>query len=178
MSKQKLESMILAGNSRFNADLVANYIGTNEELFKELIELIHRGEKPVTQRASWIMTAVTDEYPWMILPHLSEITDKLPKYSLIHPALVRNTLRQLAQIDIPEELMGKLFDLCYNFLIDTKQPVAIRVYSMQVLYNISVKEPELQGELKLILESYIDESSAGFMSRAGKLLKKMNQQSV
>jgi len=178
MSKQELESMILAGNSRFNVDLVANFIGTNEELFKELIELTHRGDKPIAQRASWIMTVVTDKYPWMILPYLNEITDKLPKYSLIHPALARNTLRQLAQIEIPEELMGKLFDCCYNFLIDTKQPVAIRVYSMQVLFNISVKEPELQGELKLILETYLNESSAGFMSRAGKLLKKMNQQSV
>ena len=175
MSKQKLESMLFAGNSRFNTDLVANYIGTNEELFNQLIELIHSGKQPIPQRASWVMTAVTDKYPWILLPHLMEITERLPTYSLVHPALVRNTLRQLAQIDIPEELMGKLFDCCYTFLLDTKQPVAIRVFAMQILYNISVREPELQGELKLILETYLDESSGGFMSRASKLLKKLNK---
>jgi hypothetical protein len=178
MSIEKLESMLLSGNSRFNVGLIANYIGADEGLFCQLIGLIHHGKQPIPQRASWVMTAVTDKYPWIIMPYLSEITDRLPGYSSIHPSLARNTLRQLAQIDIPEELMGKIFDSCYHFLNDKKQPIAIRVFSMQVLYNISVKEPELQAELKLIIESHLDEASAGFANRAGKLLKKLNKQTI
>jgi hypothetical protein len=175
MSQEKLESMLLSGNSRFNVELITNYIGADEELFNQLIGLIHHGKQPVPQRASWVMTAVTDKYPWMIMPHLSEITERMPGYSSVHPSLTRNTLRQIAKIEIPEELMGKIFDICYNFLNDTKQPIAIRVFAMQVLYNISVKEPELKAELKLIIESHLDEASAGFANRAGKLLNKLSK---
>jgi hypothetical protein len=178
MSLQKLKSMLLSGNGRFNVNLVANYIGADQELFNQLMELIHHGKQPVPQRASWVMTAVTDKYKWMIMPHLLDIAERLPRYSSVHPALARNTLRQLAQIDLPEELMGKIFDCCYNFLNDTKQPIAIRVFSMQVLYNISVKEPGLQGELKLIIESQLEDASTGFANRAGKLLKKMKKQTI
>jgi hypothetical protein len=172
--KKKLAKMILAGNSRFNVDLVAAHIGSDELLFGELIELIHSGEPPIPQRAAWIMTAVTDNYPWLILPYLGHILKNINAYS--HPGIIRCVLRQLSMIDFPEELSGKIFDLCYNFLNDQKQPVAIRVHAMQILYNISEKETDLKNELSLIFKDLIvAETSGGIKSRVGKLLRKLNK---
>ena len=172
--KKELAKRILAGNSRFNVDLVAAHIGSDELLFGELIELIHNGEPPIPQRAAWIMTAVTDNYPWLILPHLGQILKNINAYS--HPGIIRCILRQLSMIDFPEELSGKIFDLCYNFLNDQKQPVAIRVHAMQILYNISEKEPDLKNELILIFEDLCaSETSMGIKSRVRKLLGKLNK---
>ena len=172
--KNRLTEMILSGNSRFNTDLVAAHIGSDEVLFGELIFLMHNGKTPVPQRAAWIMTAVTDKYPWLILPYINEIVERIPSYR--HPGIVRSVLRQFCQIDFSEEITGEIFELSYNFLNDTKQPIAIRVYAMQILFNISEKEPDLKNELKLVLENLLDDiSSAGIASRAGKLLMILNK---
>jgi hypothetical protein len=172
--RKKLTKMILAGNTRFNTDLVAAYIGTDEDLFSELIFLMHNGKPPVPQRAAWIMTAVTDKYPWLLIPYIKKIVNMMPSFN--HPGVVRGVLRQFCQIDFPGEIEGKIFEMSYNFLIDAKQPVAIRVYAMQILFNISEKEPDLKNELKLILESLLDDTtSGGIISRAGKLLKQLNK---
>ena len=170
---RKLAEMILAGNSRFNTDLVASYIGADEERFGELIDLMHDSKPPIPQRAAWIMTTVTDKYPWLIQPYLKKFIKNLPNYT--HPGLIRSVLRQFCQIEFPPNLKGEIFELSYNFLLDTKQPVAIRVFAMQILYNISATEPDLKNEVKLVLESlYDDFASAGISSRAGRLLKKLN----
>jgi hypothetical protein len=172
--RKKLTEMILAGNTRFNVELVTAHIGADEELFKELVYLMHNGISPLPQRAAWIMTAVTDKYPWLIQPYLNEFVKHLPSYS--HPGITRSVLRQFCEVEFPEKIAGKIYELCYNFLIDAKQPIAVRVYAMQILFNISEKEPDLKNELKMVLENQLDDvASAGFASRAGKLLMKLKK---
>jgi hypothetical protein len=172
--KKMLTEMILAGNSRFNVDLVAAHIGSNEVLFGELMELMHNSEPPLPQRAAWIMTGVTDKYPWLIVPYFNQIMKNLSSYS--HPGLTRSVLRQLSKIDFPDEINGELFNKCYNFLYDQKQPAAIRVFAMQILFNISEKEPDLKNELILTFEDLlVVENSMGVKSRARKLLNKLNK---
>jgi hypothetical protein len=172
--RKKLTEMILAGNSRFNTDLVAAHIGSDEVLFGELIYLMHNGQPPIAQRAAWIMTAVTDKYPWLIQPYINGIVERM--HSCCHPGIVRSVLRQFCQLDFSEEIAGEIFEMSYKLLNDTKQPVAIRVYAMQILFNISEKEPDLKNELKLVLENLLDDiASAGIASRAGKLLIKINK---
>ncbi len=171
--KTKLANMLLAGNSRFNTDLVAAYVDTNKKIFGELIDLMHHAEPPIPQRAAWVMTAVTDIHPWLIQPYIKDILERLPLYN--HPGLVRSVLRQFSQMEFPEEITGELYDLCYNFLNDTKQPVAIRVHAMQILFNISEKEPDLKNELKLIFNGILVGASGGLANRACKLLNKLNK---
>lgn len=166
--KEKINEMLLAGHSRFNTDLIAAYIGDDETLFRELIDLTFNGNPPVPQRAAWVITAITDKYPWIIKPYISKIIDKLPEFS--HPSLPRNLLRVLGRIDLPLKKTGKLYDYCYKCLIDKKNPVAIRVNAMQVLFNIAIKEPDLINELKLVIESQFDEASIGFIAKARILL--------
>jgi hypothetical protein len=174
MTKSDLIEMLLAGNSRFNVELVAHHIGTDQHLFDLLLELMISENPPISNRAAWVMTVVTDRDPWMVQAKLPELIDLLPRYN--HPGISRGLLRLLEKTDLPSEKLGQLFDYCYNNLNDTKAPVAIRMFSMQILYNISEKEVDLKAELKLLIESHMDDSSPGFANRAAKLLKKLNKQ--
>lgn len=166
--------MLLAGNTRFNINIVANYIGTNEEYFAELIRLMLKGETPVSQRAAWAIQVLTDNEPWLLKPYVEDIVEKLPSFQ--HPALRRAVLRYLSLYEVPEKSYGSLIHLCYNYLTDNKLPVAIRVYAMQIIYNISEQEPDLKEELRLTIESFYDSGSGAFKSRGGKLLKKLSMQ--
>lgn len=169
--KEKIIEMLLAGHSRFNTDLIAAYIGNDEKLFKELMDITFNGNPPVPQRAAWVISAVTDKYPWLINPYNSKIIDNLPKFS--HPALPRNLLRLLSKVDLPHKKSGKLYEYCYNCLIDRKNPVAIRVHAMQILFNIATKEPGLKNELKLTIENLLDEAPGGLVAKAKKLHKNL-----
>ena len=88
-----------------------------------------------------------------------------------HDAVKRNTVRLLQGVDLPEELMGRVVDICFKFLLDVKEPVAVRVFSMQVLYNICLKEPELADELRIVIEEFMPHGTAGFKSRGKRILK-------
>ena len=171
----KLKKMLLDGNHKFNIDLIAHYVGQDIELFEELIDLMLNEPAPIPQRASWAMTTIAERNPWMIEPFLEKLIDLMPDFSSKHPSLTRCLLRTLSFKEAPDEKLGQLFDLCYNYLTNPKQPAAIRVFAMQVLFNISEKEPDLKPELKLIIENNMDNGTAGYANRAGKLLEKLNR---
>jgi hypothetical protein len=164
---------LLAGLSRFNTDLIVADVGCDPDKFAEIIQLMHT-KSPIAMRAAWVMTTITDKYPHLILPHLSTLIEKIPIHD--HPGTTRSVLRTLAQVDIPEQYQGVLFNYACDCIENSAIPVAIKVYGMQILYNISQYEPDLKPELILLIENYLDVNSAGFSSRGNKLLNKLRKE--
>ena len=134
--------------------------------------LFFNGEYRITQRAAWIVHYCADNYPGLIEPYLAKLVDNLFN-DKIHVAVKRNTLRILQYIDIPEKLLGRVAEICFNFLASGVEPVAVKAFSMTVLYNITLKEPELANELKLHIEQLLPFGSAGIKSRGRKILAKL-----
>ena len=77
-------------------------------------------------------------------------------------------------IDIPRAYQGDVAAVCFEFLMNPKEPIAVRVFSMTVLANLAKLLPDLQGELRIVIEDQLPYSSPGFMSRAKKVLKNLN----
>ena len=79
-------------------------------------------------------------------------------------------------VDIPEKYAGKLYMLCQNYFENKEVPVAIRVFALQIMFNITEQEPDLKPELALLIENIITfDSNAGISNRGKKLLKKLKQ---
>lgn len=169
MSKAKIEGMLLSGLSRFNTDLIANYIDANQERFDSLMDLMINAQPPIPQRAAWVFSTVVEKNQWLLNPYVSTLIDMLPGFQ--HWGIQRCILYTYGKIEIPEEKLGQMFQICYDYMDGTKVPVAVRVFAMQILYNISIREPGLQNELRLFIESHMDSGSAGFKSRGNKILK-------
>ena len=168
-----IKEALLAEHSKPQAQRIAQYIGDDADRFSELIKLIMTEEYRIVQRASWVLRHCFELKPELVLPHLDAMVKKLREPS--HDAYRRNTLAILSEIDIPEHLMGDLADLCFSWLESREIPVAIRVHSMEVLYQICQHEPELAGELVMLIEMYLPHESAGFVSRGRKVLKKLKK---
>ena len=165
-----LSEQLLLEMSRRNVDYIAHYIGKDEQLFKNLVTLVFSGKPPLPMRASWVITVVTDKYPYLLKPYLKKIISQLEKFD--HPGIKRNLLRYMSENEIPSSAKGKLYYICYQWLLSLNEPPAVKVYCMQILFNIADKEPDLKRELQLVLENFINHESAAIKSRSRQLIAK------
>jgi hypothetical protein len=168
-----LTKLLLAGHSRSQTNKIIKYIGLDPERFKELVKLFLSSEYKIAQRASWPIGICGEEHPELIKPYLAKLIDNLDKP--IHDAVKRNTIRIFQFIEIPERLMGKLATKCFEYLSTPSEPIAVRVFAMTVLLNITKKQPELKNELKILIEDQLPYATAAFISRAKKTMKELNK---
>lgn len=168
-----LKKAILKDHSRAQATKIADYVGNNEALFKELVDIYLAGPYRITQRAVWPLSICIEHYPSLINPHLRRTLDFLDTPG-IHNAVKRNTIRLLQFVKIPRGYYGRVIEKCFHYLLDKKEAVAVKVFSMTVLSQIARNEPDLKRELKLIIEDHLPFATPGFTSRAKKVLKEID----
>jgi hypothetical protein len=172
-SPETLESLLLVENSRRNADLVAGLIFQKQELFDELFRIYIRNEEPVSRRAAWVADIVTEKQPALLEPLLDEIVVNLPRFT--HDGMKRESLRMLARSPLPAGQLGKLISICFDWLTSGKETVAVKMYSMEILYRISLQEPGLKRELADSIEWRMQEETPGFRAHGRKLLRQLNR---
>ena len=168
-----LEKEILKEHSKAQRDRIVAYVGSNSQRLSGLINIFLKGSHRTTQLASWPLSNVAEQYPELIAPHLRKIIHNL-KTPDLHDAVKRNTIRLLQFVEIPKHLHGTIADLCFSFLQNPKEPIAVRVFSMTVLVNLSKKVPELKRELLIILEDQFPYEGPAYRSRARKILRELN----
>lgn len=168
-----LRSEILKEHSKRQTLFIVNYIGDDPVKFKELVRLFLSGEYRVTQRAAWVLSDCIEAHPKFLSSCLKALILNLEKENL-HDAVKRNTLRVLQNASIPEELQGRLYNICMQYLY-SDEAIAIQVFAMTVVANIVKQHPDLAVELKTLIESRLEESSAGFKARARKVLKQLKK---
>ncbi|MCX6251699.1 MAG: hypothetical protein NTX61_13220 [Bacteroidetes bacterium] len=173
-NNQTLEDLLLVETSRRNTDLIADLVFKKHEVFDELITIYLRNEEPVSRRAAWVVDAVSREIPELIkAEHLEKITEKLGIFS--HDGLKRHSLCILARSPLPVTQTGVLINTCFDWLLSPKEPVAVKVWCMEILYRISLTEPEIRKELADSIEWRMEEETPGFRNRGMKILRKLRK---
>lgn len=167
-----LRAEILKEHSKQQTNRIIKWIGKDQKKFDELVSLFLKGEYRVTQRAGWPLSNIAIEHPALISKHLKKLLLNMQQPGL-HNAVLRNTLRLLQFVKIPKSLQGHAAETCFQLFTDKKQPVAVHVFSMSVLGNLCMDYPELKQELKLCIEEQLPYASAGFRSRARKVMKQI-----
>ncbi len=156
---------ILREHSKANTDKIVAFVGNDPGRFKELVLAFLAGPYRVTQRASWPLSNCVEQYPNLVRPHLNAIL-KAAQTQGMHDAVKRSVIRLLQFIDIPSAYQGRVAAFCFDCLADPKEPIAARVFSMTVISNLAHSLPDLQRELRLIIEDQLPYASPAFRSRA------------
>jgi hypothetical protein len=164
-----IEEVLLEEHSKAQCDKIVRYIGSNKERFAQLMKLFFKGEYRVTQRAAWPMSYCVRKHPELIKPYFKRLLDNLEKPGL-HDAILRNTVRLMQDVDIPEIHHGRVMTICFNFIQSNDTAVAIKAFSLTILQNLSKKYPEILPELKTIIEERWEHETAAFRSRAKKII--------
>ena len=169
----QLEKLLAEEHSKKQCDRIVQYIGKDKDRFAELMHLFFKGEYRITQRAAWPMSYVVRLHPTMINPYFKPLLDHLDKKG-IHVAVVRNTLRLLQDVDIPEKYHGRVMSRCFEYIAAPETPIAVKAFSLTVLENLSKKYPDILPELKLVIEEQWDQAPPAFRTRAKRILQKLS----
>jgi len=169
-----LVKALLKEHSKAQCNRIVEYIGTDKDRFKELVDVFITANYRINQRAAWPLSYCVEYNPELIKPHLKKLIHNLKRPDL-HNAVKRNTVRLLQFISIPKSLQGVAAQVCFDFLQNRTEAIAVRVFSMTVLANIAKDQPALKSELKITIEDNMHYGSAGFVSRGRKILKELKE---
>ncbi|MEM9856243.1 MAG: hypothetical protein AAF843_02740 [Bacteroidota bacterium] len=168
-----IKNELLKEHSKQQSKKIAGYIGHDPKRFTQLIDCLLDHEYRVSQRAAMALSHTVDRHPELLNPHLYRLVKNLRKN--IHIAVIRNTIRLLRGISIPDNLMGEVTDICFGLMESNETPIAVKVFAMTVLANVCEKEPDLKNELALIIEDQLPYGSPGFRNRGAKILKRLRK---
>lgn len=160
-------------HSKKITSLIVQEVTNNPLKLNELVNLMLGKNKVVAQRASWPFSVIIEKNPSLISRYTPQLIEKLALKNE-HPAIKRNILRAFQFCKFPSKYEGKLLDNCFTLMNDIEQPIAIKVFAMTVVYNLSIKYPDIKNELKLSIENLLPYGSAGIKSRGNKILKQLS----
>ncbi len=166
-------------HSKENSLKVIDYIGEDQQKFGELMDCFFMQTKDyrVPQRAAHVVSLTFDKRPELLIPYIPKLIQELTRKTLRN-SLKRNILRILQFCEIDEKDRGIVYDRTFELMSNPQEEIAVRAFSMTVLYKISQFYPELKPELKSAILYVLEEpcSSPGVRSRGNNLLKKLNQE--
>jgi 8-oxo-dGTP diphosphatase len=171
---KELQDMVNRMMSMKEAEWVAASAIENPAIFSKLLNYSYSSDKKLAFRSSWTLTKVCDKFPELIYPYLSDIIRKLDKID--NESTQRSFLRIISLTDIGrinEKEHGILAEHCFASLKSGFSAIAIKAYSMEILYNLVIKYPELLNELTATINLQEGEGSAGVIARGRMILKKL-----
>ncbi len=169
----KLRETILAEHSKSQMMKIVKWVGDDAKRFSELVKLFLHDEYRIVQRSAWPLSYIIIQHPGFVKPYLGKFIKLLSEKGL-HPAVIRNVLRLLQFVDVPKKELGKLTNACFDLLLDSDSPIAHKVFAMEVLFNVTKKEPELKRELKIVIGELLKENGGGIGARGKRILKELN----
>jgi len=160
--------------SRKEAEWVAASAIENPAIFNKLIEYSGSADKKLAFRASWTLTKVCDRIPELIYPYMPQIIENIG--NIDNESTLRSFLRILSLSDLGKiniRQHGLLTDFCFRILNSGFSAIAVRAYSMEILYNLSLIYPELANELAASIRVLLEDGSAGIKARGNLVLRKL-----
>lgn len=123
-------------------------------LLNELVKISLTDEQPFAWRGAWTLATAASLEKDQLQNYCSKIIGSLKNINQ-HTQLAQ-LLKTLAFLDISkEEDLGELLNLCFDLIEDPTIKAAARVYAMEILYKISLFEPELKDELSSFLDNML-----------------------
>lgn len=150
------------------------YVCSHKERFDELMTCFFSGEFRLSHRATLIILKTAKLKPQWVEEQIGRMAATLDRN---RPEWFRrNLLRILQNYQIPETHWGLVADECFLYLNSADQPIAIKVFSMTVILNLTKEVPELARELRISIEEQYPLGSAGFQARARKVLAQLQKE--
>lgn len=168
-----LKTALLKENSIKNIHRIVDYIGSDQYKFDELMLLFLDTQYRLTQRSANVVNLCSSRNPNLLEPYLEEIINLLAEKK--EAAIIRNIVRLLQFVDIPENLLGIAFENCYALTLSNESPIAIKSFGIGILYNICKKEPDLKQEVAELVKMQLPGASSGLKNRCLRTLKNLEK---
>jgi hypothetical protein len=148
-------------------------VGGSREHFNALLDLALEEQEPLCWRAAWILDGSDEQHPGLASHSISKIIGHLPELKSM--GALRSLLRLLSRHEVETQDQGILIDLCFNYMLAERYPVAVKVHAMQIIYNHVLLYPELKVELLTVIQDQVEHNSVGFRARSAILIKQLDK---
>ena len=156
------------------AEWVAESAIENGEILRKLLEYSFSDDRKLAFRASWTLSKVFDKYPELINADLHLMIGSLDK--LDNESVQRSFLRMISMSDLnslSQKQHGILADHCFKMLKSGFSAIAIKAYSMEIIFKLALIYPGLANELSATINILQGEGSAGIIARGQIILKRL-----
>jgi 8-oxo-dGTP diphosphatase len=170
----ELQAIVNNMMSMKEAEWVATSAIENPAIFIKLLDYSLSSDKKLSFRASWTLTKVCDRFPELIYPYLPQIVDTIAE--IVNESTLRSFLRIISLSDLDKinsRQHGLLTDFCFSKLNSGFSAIAIKAYSMEIIYRLALIYPELANELSATINMLRGEGSAGVVARGHMIMKKL-----
>ena len=171
-----LETQILLEHSVDNANNIAEYIESNPDELKNLLQIILEGNLLLSQRSAWSLSKFSKDFYIEFIPHLDYILSHIKNAK--HVAVSRNFARVFMKLTnreyvqyLTEKQIDKIVDISFGWVIDKNEKAAVVAFSIYTLSNLLQKRNWLATELKLHIINNLEGSLPSFQSVGKRTLK-------
>lgn len=171
---EDFRTMVSRITSTKEAEWLAVSALDNPAMLRKLIDYSFQPDKKIAFHSSWTITKICDRAPELIYPFLDEIAERLD--SLENDSARRSFLRIFSLTDLDKlnnRNQGILADYCFVALNSGFSSIAAKAYSMEILYKLTKKYPELGIELSASIRMLHGEGSSGVKARGQIILRKL-----
>ena len=169
-----LKDLISKPNNKQTILEIIDLVGDSPELFAELMECFVNGSSRVSQTTSWALSHIGEKKPKLITPYHATLLTQLQNRTN-HGAVRRNIVRIYQTCPIPEEIEGELYEACMSYVLDPKEAIAIKAFSMTVCEQIALKYTDLIPELIDAIKSVVPTGSAGIKNRGMHTINRLSK---
>ena len=168
---QLLQELDKVSALRENRIRVSNLILQDLSCIDSLINIVFKVDSKVSIRAAWVLEFVVKQEFEVILPYLDYLSKNLQK---VHFGGAVRSMAKIIQILILKNDKKRLLDknqenlfteIAFDWLI-SKHKVAIKAYTMQILFLLGKKYKWIHPELKSILLENTHKYSSAYKARA------------
>ena len=156
------------------AEWIAVSAVENPAILRKLIDYCFLADRKLSFRASWTLTKACDRFPEIIYPYMQRLLEGLR--TIENESTRRSFLRIMSLSEISrlsQKDHGILADHCFKALNSQFSSVAVKAYSMEILYKLTRIYPDLAHELTTTIKMLQGEGTGGIISRGRIILKKL-----
>lgn len=175
-SDEEFREMINSTMGTREVEWIAASALENPVIFSKLFLYSLSVDKKLAFHSSWALSKVADKSPESFTEYIPRIVDALGKLS--NESAERSFLRILTLSDIgrlSSKEQGILADYCFNALRNGSSAIAIKAYSMDIIYRLALIYPELSHELAASISMLQGEGSAGIKARGRMILNRLSK---
>ncbi|MFD1064249.1 adenylosuccinate lyase [Winogradskyella litorisediminis] len=164
----------------------ANRVLEDINLVEPLIDLLFINDKKISPRAAWILEfAFKDNYK-IILPYFDIFISNISELKLdssIRPCakiieilidLYYNKMNPEIRQTLTQTHKSQITETCFDWMI-TEQKVAVKAYSMNILYDLGTEYNWIHPELRTIMQRDYTSQTAGYKARTRHILEKIKK---
>ncbi len=165
-----IKDALLPDIREFKAPALAQKI-INSNQISELVSLAFEKDHLLSSRAMWVFGHCSDIDYNCTKPYHLKLINNLKQKNL-HNGVIRNTLRLFQIHSVPKKTESFMLDKCFEYIKNPSEAIAVRVFAIRVVFNISKPYPELLNELLIVLNHLSEtEEGPGIRSRVKNTIK-------